>query len=91
MTDSRDDFGKKVIRAKCEVTKGSGNQVEKSAIGDFIGIWRGKTDTKMAGSKGFKLKTLRAPFSRGAMLPAKSSIDGAVSPRGLLKLAWKRI
>jgi hypothetical protein len=79
MTDSRDDSGKKVIRAKFEVTKGSGHQIEKSASGDFIGIWREKPYTKMAGSKGFKLKPLRAPFSRGAMPPAKSSTDGAVS------------
>ena len=43
MTDSPDDFGKRVIRPKFEVTKGSGNQIEKSASGDFIGIWRGRT------------------------------------------------
>jgi hypothetical protein len=69
MTDSRDDSGKKVIRAKCEVTKGSGNQVEKSAIGDFIGIWRGKTAGSERNRSPFRFQIARDSEMKSPTIP----------------------
>ena len=62
MTDSPDDSGKRVIRPKFEVTKGSGNQIEKSASGDFIGIWRGRTVYENGRVKRFQTEDFARAF-----------------------------
>ena len=62
MTDSPDDTGNRVVRAKFEIRQGSGNQVEKSASGEFVSIWRGKPVYENGRVKRFQTEDLARAF-----------------------------